>query len=404
MIILYSFTIRLYAFAIFLAAGFNAKAKLWVKGRRNWKKTLTDIAQNIGSNSTWFHCSSYGEYLQALPLIQALYKKQNERIIVSFFSPSGYENFKKTEAIKAVFYLPIDTLHNANYLIKTLKPKRFVGIKYDVWPNLISVLKKHKVPTALVAAEFRPSQIYFKAWGGFFRNALKKFDVIFCQYPKSKQLLSNIGINAEISGDPRFDQALINVNTDYENAVIQNFIGQEKAIIIGSAWENEIAVIKHIYSALATEKFIVAPHNIETKYVKKLMLDFDGEYTLLSEGKTNDKRILVIDSIGQLRFTYRYAKLAIVGGGFTGKLHNIIEALAYNLPVFIGNKHHKFPEADYAILHNAAIDAPTTAELAEKIINQIKQQKIGELGKNAKECMQNNLGATEILLKHSIFE
>lgn len=402
MAILYRIALFFYAFGIRLASFFNPKAKAWITGRQQWQKKLVNL--NLPSSPVWFHCASYGEYLQALPVINGLFEKYKCPIIVSFFSPSGYQNFKETAAVKSIFYLPIDSPSSAKKCVEILQPKLFVGVKYDVWPYLQAELKRNKIPQILIAAQFRNDQIYFKSWGSFYKTALQSFHPIFCQYPSSSALLQSEKIPNTVVGDPRFDQAIENTKVEYTNSSIEAFAEGEKVIVFGSAWESEMGTLAELLIQFPNEKFIVAPHEIHTSHIKKIFKSISENYSLLSQNECNN-RILVIDKIGELRYIYKHAKLAVIGGGFTGKVHNIIEALAYGTPIFIGDNHSRFPEVQYASSIGALKNAESPKKLAETIAQALKQPvALEKMSIAAHQCVSENKGATTSVLNHPIFD
>tara|TARA_R110001592_G_scaffold307299_2_gene580698 strand:+ start:215029 stop:216237 length:1209 start_codon:yes stop_codon:yes gene_type:complete len=394
----------MYAAIITAASVFSPKAKAWVVGRRHWKSKLKKNISTLDAKPIWFHCASYGEYLQALPLIKALHKKYASPIVVSFFSPSGFQNYKTIPEICSVFYLPIDSKQNAKTLYSILKPSMFIGVKYDIWPNLQAELKRNDVPQILIAAQFRQNQMYFKPWGKFFRQALTSFNPIFTQYPSGKEILDNNQIQSILVGDPRFDQALENKNTAYQNEKIEAFLDAKKAIVFGSAWKDEIDIAQVIASTHPDQKIIIAPHEVERNHLNSLLADFDVKFTFLSNFNPNSN-VLIVDSVGDLRYLYRYGLIAIVAGGLTGKLHNIIEPLAYGLPVCIGYQHSKFPEAEYAIQCGAVLEGENIQAIANNVTMLLNSKaEIERMSANAKHCVSEKSGATDNVLKHPIFD
>lgn len=403
--IAFVYLISLYAYrtGIGIASNFNSKAKAWITGRKQWRQNLPKQLSALDSQPIWFHCASYGEYLQAFPLIQSLYNSFSTPIVLSFFSPSGYNNFKPCNEIQCAFYLPLDTKANAKKMVEIIKPKMFVGVKYDIWPNLQTVLKKNQIPQILLAAQFRENQIYFKPWGRFFKNALQSFHPIFTQYPSSKTLLDKHNINNTLVGDPRFDQALSNVATPFKNEFLDFFLGNKKAIIFGSAWADEIIVAAELANIFPEEKIIIAPHEVNPKHLTEVLKTLNGNYDLLSSGKTNTN-VLVIDSVGILRYIYRYGKLAQVAGGFKGKLHNIIEPLAYGIPIIIGHHHYRFPEAQFSIDSRAAIECSSKQEMVRSMAQLIQSpQELNNKSERARALAIEKSGATKSVSNHPIF-
>jgi 3-deoxy-D-manno-octulosonic-acid transferase len=399
----YFLSIKLYQFGVGVTSLFLPKAKAWIDGRRNWEHNLRSQLATFKSKPIWFHCASYGEYLQALPLIKELHKNYSDPIVLSFFSPSGYKNFSARKEIQTTFYLPIDSKVNARKLIEIIQPKMYIGVKYDIWPNLQNELSNHKTPQVLIAAQFRHSQIYFKPWGKFFKKALSAFHPIFTQYPSGKKVLDSHKIDNILVGDPRFDQAIENSQTSYSNSAIEAFLGGKKAVIFGSAWKEEIEVAAKFHSQHPEEKIIIAPHEIGASHLTSILSSLSNKYGFLSKNEI-DSNILIIDSVGTLRYLYRYGKIALVAGGFTGKLHNIIEPMAYGLPIIIGSNHHRFPEAEYAINKGSAISCASIQEMSTQLSRIVNSDTtLTKMSNSSQSCTVEKNGATNAILNHPIF-
>ena len=407
--LLYRISMACYGMAIRIAALWDAKARDWVNGRRNWPETVRSIAgKRHGRPLYWFHCASYGEFLQVLPLMRLMKQRHPDRfILLSFFSPSGMNHFKDAGNVPAdaACYLPLDTPANAGKFVDLLRPDVAVFVKYDLWPFYISALKKRGTPMALVAAQFRPRQIYFALWGGFFRQALAQLDVVFHQYPVSQTCTVDFSFEQEVVGDPRFDQAAKNTQTPFSDQSLDRFTSRSKSVVVfGSAWMPEIQWAKHLLDRNPHVKIIVAPHDVSGKAIRKWRKALGHKATLLSEYHDNDTRVLLIDRIGILRYAYRYASVAVVGGGFSGALHNVIEASAYGIPVLFGNRHRKFPEATELIRTGAAKDVATPgdgAALVDHLLHVASDR--NRMAQPAKLCMERLSGATEKMAKHPLF-
>lgn len=392
--LLYSLALFIYHKLISIASWFNPKAKEWKAGRKGWERNILAAKQKCDKPIVWLHCASYGEYLQALPLIQELSKAgvfKKYALFLSFFSPSGMKNYQPIPEIDHVFYLPLDVKRNSQKLVSIISPKLFIGVKYELWINLIESLKQEGSKLVLVAANFRRKQMYFQAYGKKFLKALKCFDVIYTQFQDSVKLLAKYGVKAECVGDPRFDQAIENLRVEYANDVVTEFIATNKLAVFASAWQQEVQIIKELLQAGYSDKIILAPHEISSLHLNKMLKPLQGKYGLLSE-KDTSKQILVIDKIGELRYIFRYAKYAFVGGGFKGALHNIIEPAAYGVPVFHGGPVKKYPEHLSLSNANAGKMFLNTNDAVDYLMN-LKKEEINEMMENARNWVDDNKGS-----------
>jgi 3-deoxy-D-manno-octulosonic-acid transferase len=351
MAFLYSTSIRLYAFLLWLIQGVHPKAKSWVHGRKNYWENLPEINS---SNLYWFHCASLGEFDQGIPVMNLLKEKDPSiQILVTFFSPSGMEHYhKRKHNADYVVYLPIDTPKNAKRFLNHFLPKKVFFIKYEFWLNYLFEAKKRNIPTYSVSCILRPSQIYFKWYGGYFRKGLKCFTSYFVQNQETKTLLEQIGIQqVKLSGDTRFDKVIENKKLVEKDEKIELFLTGQKAIILGSSWPVEENLFHSFYQKISKKsKVIIAPHDISEGHLASIEKLFGNQLIRYSQiNESCDKNILLIDCIGKLANAYSYGKIAFIGGGFTGKLHNTLEPVVFGLPVIFGPKHKKFPEAQQFI-------------------------------------------------------
>jgi 3-deoxy-D-manno-octulosonic-acid transferase len=356
----YSFLIANYNFILKLASLWHPKAKAMVFGRKEtW--TILQNLPNTGKKRYWFHCASLGEYDMALPLIKAcLAANPGLEIVVSFYSPSGMQHYhKRGFEPSAVFYLPADLPGQMGLLVKAVGASRLYLPKYEFWPNLLQKAQRAGLEVFAVSTLLRPSQVYFKWYGGFFRRALQCVSYFGVQNKNTQQLLLGIGISAqkiEILGDLRFNRVLEAKATAKPNALIAQFAAGAPLLILGSSWLQEEKILFDLlkgnkdFLAKLNLKVLIAPHDLSSSHLLKLLAFFPGA-TLYShqEQKAQASDILILDTIGQLSAAYQYATVAFVGGGFSGSLHNILEPLAYGLPVLFGPKHEKFPEAQQFI-------------------------------------------------------
>ena len=352
MLTIYNILTYFVAFALKTLALFNTKIKKGVLGRG---KTFSILESELNSKdkTIWFHCASLGEYEQGLPVFEEIRKLyHNHKIILTFFSPSGFEIRKNTPVADIVTYLPLDTKKNAKKFINLLNPELVVFVKYEIWPNYLTQLKSKGIRTLLISALFRENQIFFKPYGKWMLKSLNAFEHFFVQNENSKILLKSLGFNnITISGDTRFDRVSKQLNIDNTLDFIESFKGTNTCFVAGSTWpEGERIIVNYINSNKLNElKFIIAPHNIKTKQIENLKNSISKKTVLYSEKENKnlkDFEVLIIDTIGLLSKIYSYADIAYVGGaiGNTG-LHNTLEPATFGVPILIGNNFKKFPEA-----------------------------------------------------------
>jgi 3-deoxy-D-manno-octulosonic-acid transferase len=347
---LYNLSIGLYGAAIQVASSFNPKAKLWVDGRKEGPRPLTLLPAAKGKR-IWFHCASLGEFEQARPLIERTKKEYpDSQIILTFFSPSGYEIRKDYEVADVITYLPLDTKENAEAFLDLYKPEVALFVKYEFWFHYLNELKKRQVPAILFSAVFRKEQVFFKWYGSLFREMLAMFSKIFVQSTESQQLLSSIGIASEVAYDTRFDRVYEVSREKKEFPVIAKFKEGSKIFIGGSTWpKDEELILRCIHDdLLKAYKYIIAPHQIDKARIEELKKKIKVRTTLFSElTEENAKQtdVVIIDNIGMLASLYFYAELAYIGGGFDGGVHNVLEAAVYGMPLIFGPRHLKSLEA-----------------------------------------------------------
>ena len=398
---IYNIGIHLTHFCLKCVAPFNKKIKKGIIGRAKTFKILED---NINKNdkTLWFHCASLGEYEQGLPVFKKLrthYK--NYKIVLSFFSPSGYEIRKNTPIADTVIYLPLDTKKNARKLLDILKPELTIFVKYDIWPNFLNELKQRQLRAILISANFRSSQAYFKFYGKNLKKALFAFEHIFTQNTTSKNLLNSIGYNnVTISGDTRFDRVFSQLELDNTLNFIETFKDDKLCIVAGSTWSNcETLIINYINSQpINNLKFIIAPHNIVPAEIKKIQEKINTGSVLFSEKEEKSLKntnVFIVDTIGILTKIYNYADIAYVGGalGYTG-LHNTLEPAVFGIPIIIGNNYDKFPEAQ-AMINHGGMFSISNQETFNQILNTLVKdyQKRTESGNSNAEYIKKNTGA-----------
>lgn len=343
---------------------------------------MSYLKKNIseGDSIIWVHTASLGEFEQGLPIIEQLKQNYPEyRILVTFFSPSGYEVKKNTAAADLVTYLPMDTKKNAIKFLDLVNPKLVIFVKYEIWPNYLRALSQRNIPTLLISALFKENQIYFKSYGGFMRKALHNFTHIFVQDTKSIELLSKINIkNTAISGDTRFDRVIEILERDNNLAFMENFKNGAKTLVAGSTWpDDEEVLVPYINTGESSLKFVLAPHNIKPEHINKLKSSINKKTILYSELENKDLsayEVLIIDTIGLLTKIYSYAEISYVGGGFATGLHNTLEPAVYGIPVIIGPSFKGFKEAEDLVNKGGVLVVKSPAEFFTLVNDLLKDE------------------------------
>jgi 3-deoxy-D-manno-octulosonic-acid transferase len=409
---LYHIFLSLYSLGIRIYSLFNSKAKKWIEGRRGWDRKLSETLMP-GEKRIWMHCASLGEFEQGRPLIEALKEQYAQyKIVLTFFSPSGYEACKNYANADYVFYLPMDGRHNAQKFIAHINPSLAIFVKYEFWYHYLHQLSVQKIPSILASAAFRKDQAFFKWYGGFFREMLQCFSFVFMQDNESQKLLQGIGINRNVllSGDTRYDRVSAIAKNIKPIELIAAFKSSNKILIAGSTWPDDENILQECIASLpANWKVIIAPHEIDEGHIRKVQQLFSGTAVLFSELQANgtgDKKVLVIDNIGMLSGLYAYGDIAYVGGGFQkGGIHNILEPAIFGLPVIFGPVYGKFVEAkELTALHYAfpVNNAAGCTSVLEKLISDKKLY--DDLRNSLKGFMQQKTGATNIILNQLIKE
>lgn len=406
MLLLYNLGIRIYYFAILLAYPFNPKARAWIMGRKGWEKKLK---QDIQTSDTviWFHVSSLGEFEQGRPIIEA-WRQENPqyKILLTFFSPSGFNNINEYKGADYIHYLPLDTRRNAEKFLKIVKPRWAVFVKYELWYHLLRESNRSGARTILVSAIFRTGQIFFRFYGKWFRRVLYFFDHIFVQDENSVDLLMQLGgLNISLAGDTRFDRVAQIALQPRQNEKVSSFINNRFTFIFGSTWKkDEELIITYINSCKSDSCFIIAPHEIEKKHIQNLANRLHKRVALysLSYGKSlSETRVLIIDNIGLLSSIYQYGNVAFIGGGFSKGIHNILEPAVFGLPVIFGPKYHKFSEANVLIREGGAFPV-NSYEQFKAILDKLREDKeyLTATSDATEKFVQRNLGATQAILKY----
>jgi 3-deoxy-D-manno-octulosonic-acid transferase len=402
----------LYSTGIYLAnvfikgvSVFNKKLKLGVIGR---SETFSKLKNYISKDdkTLWFHCASLGEYEQGLPVFQELREEYpTYKIVLSFFSPSGYEIRKNTSIADVVVYLPLDTPVNAKRFLDIVHPGFIIFVKYEIWPNLLHEIKRRSLRAILISATFRANQSFFKPYGGFMKNALFAFEHIFTQDEASKVLIENLGYDAvSVSGDTRFDRVSNQLKTNNKLGFIETFKANQTTIIFGSSWpEDDALFIPFINNYKGSDvKFIIAPHNIKPAYTASLVSQIKLKtvcYSDMANKNLADYPVFILDTIGQLSKTYSYADIAYVGGaaGSTG-LHNILEPAVFGIPLIIGKNYDKFPEAKQLIRLKGLSYVTNTKEMCQTlkalIDDPVKREQQGKM--NSSFINENKGAAIQI--------
>ncbi len=398
---LYNATIRFYWQAIKLGSYFNPKAAKFIKGRDNGLNEVLNKAV-INENYIWFHCASLGEFEQGRPIIESLRSDYpHYRILLTFFSPSGFETSKDYEHADEILYLPIDTQRNAQAFVKAFKPHLAVFIKYDFWYHYLKELRKQNIPTVLVSGVFRKEQRFFKSWGSIFKAMLPTFDHFFVQDDHSGRLLQGLGYNNySVIPDSRVDRVYEITRNAAQDITIQSFVGNALVVIGGSTYEiEEDWLLKLLDQYEGHVRIIIAPHNPSQARIESLKQKAGDRMTFYSSNEQDlSKPIMVVDQIGLLNRLYRYGHVAVIGGGFEKSIHNILEPAAFGLPIIFGPKYDKFNEAHDLIRKGGAFaveDFDSFYDKIQPLIEKGQYQEIGSIGENY--ILQNRGGSDQVL-------
>lgn len=406
MFFLYNLAVIFAGFVLKIIAIFSPKMRLFIAGR---KTVFEDLSLKIkpSDQTIWFHAASLGEYEQGLPVIEKIKTNYpNHKIVLTFFSPSGYEVRKNNAVADVTVYLPLDTKNNASKFLDLIHPELVFFIKYEYWPNYLNELKNRKITTHLISGIFRKNQMFFKWYGGFYRKALDAFAHFFVQNQSSKDLLLELKkSNVTVSGDTRFDRVAAILEKDNTLSFISEFKNDTLTIVIGSSWpKDESLLVNFINATHHNVKFIIAPHNIKAQQINNLKNSMAKKTVLFSEKEHKNLAefdIFVIDTIGLLTKIYSYADIAYVGGGFGNPgVHNLLEPATFGVPLVIGPNFSHFAEATALVNMEGCISISNQSELNEAFDNLIRNEDIRfERGSICSTFVQMNKNATEIILK-----
>ena len=406
MTLLYKVGIFIYSLLVRVSSVFNEKAKLFVRGRKNWEEILTQKI-DVNSKYIWFHCSSLGEFEQGRPVIEELKQQYPEyKIILTFFSPSGFEIRKNYPLADVVSYLPLDTKHNASTFLNIVKPEKAFFVKYEYWYFYISELKRKNIPLYIISAIFRENQQFFKntPWAKWYRKMLFQVEHLFVQNEKSGDLLKSIGISGyTISGDTRFDRVAAIASGSKEIPIVDKFRGNSPLIVAGSTWKPDEELLVEFINQSADVRFIIAPHEVSANNINRihqLLKKPAISFSKVSESEIDRFQVLIIDSVGLLSSLYRYGNIAYIGGGFGVGIHNILEAATFGLPVIFGPNYKRFKEAVDLTSEGGSVSISNFIELRQALNNLIEDE---NALKNASEICKNyvakNVGSTKVIIK-----
>ena len=402
---LYNISIVLYYIVVAFVSLWDKKAKQWIVGRKDIFKRMAEVI-SPEDKVVWIHAASLGEFEQGRPVIEKIREQQPEyKILVTFYSPSGYEIRKNYAGADYIFYLPIDTPGNAKKFLDVAHPEIAIIVKYEFWLNLLSELKRRGVRTYLISAIFRRNSIFFRSYGSIWRQALDSFEQMFVQNEESKELLHEIGFdNVVVAGDTRFDRVAEIARNVKKVPIVERFKGDSPLFVAGSTWGPDEEILQTLINDNPQIKFVVAPHEMENSRIERIIAQTKGgavRYTLCNEESDFSKtQVLILDTIGILSSVYGYATWSYIGGGFGVGIHNTLEAATFGLPIAFGPNYQKFKEARDMV----ALGAATKVESAEDLsawFAPLRDDKsaLQRAGSAAKSYTQRNQGATSLIMK-----
>jgi 3-deoxy-D-manno-octulosonic-acid transferase len=400
---IYSAGLWIYYLAILTASIFNLKARLWIRGRKRIFRQIQEKVKN--GPLIWIHVASLGEFEQGRPVMEEIRRRYKQyKILLTFFSPSGYEIRKNYSGADYIFYLPLDTQRNARRFVHLVKPAIAIFVKYEFWYHYIHQLHKSKIPVYLISGIFRPDQIFFRRYGSWFRKILGYFNHLFVQTGESLDLLYQITVNnVTLAGDTRFDRVLQIASAAREIPLAASFKGQGPCLIAGSTWpDDESFLLQFINEYKGGAKFIIAPHEVQEEHIQKITQQLKKSFVRFSmagENNMADRQVLIIDNIGMLSSLYRYGDIAYIGGGFGKGIHNILEAATFGLPILFGPRYTKFNEAVELIRLGGAVSFAVMADFKANLNRWLDsaEERI-QLGKISKDFVHRKAGATNIIV------
>ncbi|NOU18502.1 MAG: 3-deoxy-D-manno-octulosonic acid transferase [Bacteroidales bacterium] len=408
MVFVYNLGILIYQLIVTVVSPFNRKAKLWKKGRNRWESRLRETIKK-DDRIVWFHCASLGEFEQGRPVIEAFREKYSDiKILLTFFSPSGYEIRKNYPKADYIFYLPLDKRRNAIKFIEIVNPIATIFVKYEFWYHYLNQLKKRNIPTYIISAIFREEQVFFKSYGKWYRSFLSNFEHLFVQNKKSQELLASIGIsNVTVAGDTRFDRVMANAQAAKTISLLEKFALNSKVLVAGSTWQkDEEVILEYLKKNPHNLKLILAPHEINPQDIEKFRAKIGIKsmlYTNPNETDLGDTQVLIIDTIGILSSVYRYGTIAYIGGGFGVGIHNTLEAAVFGVPVIFGPNYQRFQEAVELIEIGSARSIDNLNSFSDSLNHFFISAEMFQKVKNSSnDYFMRKAGATKIILEKII--
>ena len=413
-LVIYNLIVRLYFYMIYVASTFSIKAKSWISGRKKVHARLSNFISSAHGKKIWFHCASLGEFEQARPLIEKIRKQHPEyKLVLTFFSPSGYDARRYYEGVDFVGYIPLDTAYDANKFIRKMKPSLVIWVKYEYWYHTLSELKSRNIPVILVSSVFRPGQVFFKWYGSLHREMLSMFTHIFVQNEESRQLLNTINIESEVCKDTRYDSVFNVMSRHKPIEAMSVFKADKKIFIAGSTWAKDADIICDFINDDPFDgqfKYIIAPHDAtreNVSYITKKIKKKKAHMSRIKADNAHKFDVAIVDTIGLLSTLYYYGDIAYVGGGFNASVHNILEPAVYGMPVMFGPHYQKSDEAKQLLNQpewHAAYTVKNYDELltaAQSLLeNDEEYLKIGRI--KSREFVLSNTGGTDQIYKYLI--
>ncbi|MGB0423348.1 MAG: 3-deoxy-D-manno-octulosonic acid transferase [Flavobacteriales bacterium] len=398
MSLLYTLSIRLYGFFVSIAALVfkNPKAVKWLEGRKNLREQLKK--QDL-SGCIWMHCASLGEFEQGRSVLEGIAKANpDQKLLLTFFSPSGYEVRKNYNGADYVCYLPLDTRANAKWFLDEVQPSKVIFVKYEFWFNLLYELRSRKIDHFLISGIFRESQHFFKFYGAWFRQALHGFNTLFVQNEESAKLLADKGIESVLAGDTRFDRVHEVVQEATPVPLIEKFAGDSSVLVLGSSWLEDERLAAKI-TLPKNWKLLIVPHEVDSHHINEIKKIFEEalSFSDATMGNVSDCSVLVVDQIGLLSRIYRYASLAWIGGGFSAGVHNTLEAAAYGIPVVCGPNNSKFKEIQDLKSCDGLLEI-NKSDLANLDALIVDLQRMQSMGRNAQKYVNSKLGGSQLAI------